>query len=188
MRKNILFLVLTFTVILGTKAQEGSSTDGQPRFGIKAGYTSLTLKVSAEGTSASENISGFYIGGFAEFNLSDKFLFQPELHYASYSEDGESSDVLIIPLMAKYKTDEKFSLLAGPQFDYLLNKEDSEGLNRIGLGLAIGAAYDITEQFILDVRYSFGLSNRLDEDLDDFGGFDIKSKFDYFQVGLGYRF
>lgn len=188
MKKTILFAVLLSFVVGNLNAQDDNNTTNQPNFGMKGGYTSITLRVSADGNSASDDVSGFYIGTFAEFNLSDKLDFQPELTYASYSEDGESTGVIFLPLLAKYKANEQFSLLAGPQLDYLVNEEDSEGLNRIGLGIAIGAAYDITEQVFIDARYSFGLSNRLDGDLPGLEEFDIKTKFNYFQIGLGYRF
>lgn len=93
-----------------------------------------------------------------------------------------------MPVLFKYKANEKFSLLAGPQFDFLLNEEDAEGLKQLGVVIALGAAFDITENVIIDARYSFGLSNRIDGDLQDLEGVDLKVNFNYFQVGLGYRF
>lgn len=174
--------------IMGIAAQDNSSPKSEAKFGIKAGYSSTTLRVSFEGNSVSDNISGFYLGAFGEFYLSEKIDLQPELHYANYSQDGESSAVLLVPVLFKYKANEKFSLLAGPQLDYLLNEEDAEGLNQLGFGVALGAAFDITENVIIDARYSFGLSNRIGGDLAELEGMDITAKFNYFQVGLGYRF
>ncbi|WP_439152163.1 outer membrane beta-barrel protein [Winogradskyella sp.] len=132
MKKFNLLVLATFLCVISTNAQDDSSSSTEPAFGIKTGYTSITLRVSADGNSASDDVSGFYIGAFAEFNLSDNLDFQPELTYASYSQDGESTGVMFLPLLAKYKANEQFSLLAGPQFDYLVNEEDSEGFNRIG--------------------------------------------------------
>ncbi|MBC2846812.1 porin family protein [Winogradskyella flava] len=180
--------VLGFTQI-NAQNDDTISSSSETTFGIKAGYSSVALKVSADGAgSATEDLTGFYFGGFAEINLSEKFALQPELVFGNYSEDGESSGVLLLPILAKYKANEEFSLLAGPQFDYLTNEEDSEGLKRLGLGFTIGAAYDITENVILDARYSFGLSDRFDSDIDEFEDFDIEARFSYFQIGLGYRF
>lgn len=90
--------------------------------------------------------------------------------------------------MFKYKANNEFSILAGPQFDYLLNEDDSEGLKPLGFGLAVGASYDITENVIIDARYSFGLSNRVEDNIEEFEGFDVTAKFNYFQIGLAYRF
>jgi opacity protein-like surface antigen len=187
MKKVLSIFALTILMVVNSQAQNESDSNTGPKFGVKAGFSSLAFKIKVEGTSVNEDISGFYIGGFAEFFLSENFNLQPELAYASYSEDGESSDVLLLPIMLKYKANDKFGILAGPQFDYLLNEVDAEGLKRLGFGLAIGVSYDITENIIIDARYSFGLNDRI-EDLGDFDGFDVKAKLNYLQIGLGYRF
>jgi opacity protein-like surface antigen len=188
MKKIVSLFAFTFLLVVNAQAQDETSSKSEPKFGIKAGFTSIALNVEVEGTSASENFSGFYIGGFAEFYLSEKLNLQPEVGYASYSEDGENSDVLLVPIMLKYKANDEFSILAGPQFDYLLNEDESEGLKPLGFGLALGASYDITENVIIDARYSFGLSDRVKEDIEEFEGFDVTAKFNYFQIGLAYRF
>lgn len=189
MKKLLLSATLAVLGLTLGNAQDNDTVTTETTFGIKAGYSTVALKVSVDGGgSATEDLSGFYFGGFAEINLSEKFDLQPELVYGTYSEDGESSGVLLVPILAKYKANDQFSLFAGPQFDYLTNEEDSEGLKRLGLGLALGAAFDITEQVILDARYSIGLTDRIDGGLDGFEEFDIETKFSYFQVGIGYRF
>ena len=68
----------------------------------------------------------------------------------------------------------------------MLDDEDG-GLNRLGLGLAAGLAYNMDENFIIDARYSLGLSNRTG-DIEELEGFDVKTTFNYVQFGLGYRF
>ena len=83
--------------------------------------------------------------------------------------------------MAKYYVSEKFNLQAGPQLDFVVS--ESEGLNTFGLGLAIGAGYDISEKFFISTRYAFGLTNRIED-----APSGISAKFDTFQAGLGYRF
>ena len=176
--KKLVFAALAVFAISNLNAQDS-------RYGIKAGFNSLSLKASAEGISASDSASGFYVGTFAEFGVSETFAIQPELQYVSVSQDGENSGLLVLPVMAKYKPTTALGILAGPQLDYLLD-EDSEGINKLGLSLAAGLSYDITEKFIIDARYSLGLSNRL-EDAEDYGT-DISLKFNMIQVGLGYRF
>jgi len=191
--KKIFFLaVITVFTFNGINAQDNSSTKSETNFGVKAGYGSVALRVSVDGSSVTEDVSGFYIGAFAEFSISEKFGIQPELNYASYSDDGANSAILIIPILAKYNANQQFSLFAGPQFDYLANEEDAQGLKRLGLGLALGAAYDITDNIFVDVRYSFGLTDRIDADFSELDpvltGFDLETRFNYFQIGLGYRF
>lgn len=188
MKKIILSAIVILSSIIAINAQEDSNTSSDQQFGLKTGYSSFIAKAKVDGASGSDNISGFYIGAFAEFELSDKFNLQPELTFASFSQDGESSGVLLVPVLAKFKANDELGIYAGPQLDYLLNEEDSEGLKRIGLAFAIGASYDLSEEVFLDVRYAFGITDRLDEDLEGFEGFDVKAKINYLQVGIGYRF
>lgn len=183
--KKMLLVVAIATFGFSANAQDDEKTSSA-KFGAKAGFNSTSLRVSFDGTSASESVSGFYLGVFGEFVLSEKVDLQPELQYVSVSEDGENSGFLLVPVLAKFNVTEEFNVLAGPQFDYLLDDEDG-GLNRLGLGLAAGLAYNIDENFIIDARYSLGLSNRTG-DIEELEGFDIKTTFNYVQVGLGYRF
>lgn len=188
MKKTILFAVLLSFVVGNLNAQDDSnysSTD--VTYGVKAGYNSFIARASADGNSATVNSSGFYFGVFADIIVSEKFNIQPELLCAIVSEDGENGNLLVLPILGKYKVNDEFSLLAGPQLDFILD-EDSEGIKKFGVGLALGLAYDIDEHFLIDMRYSFGLSDRLENAEEDFGESDVKVKFNFFQVGVGYRF
>ena len=127
---------------------------------------------------------------FAEFPLSEKFSIQPEFHYSSVTDDGESLDNLILPVFLKYYITEKFNVMSGLQFDYFTEK-DLGNLKRFGLGLGIGLGYDITDSILISSRYSFGITNRIDtqEFIDDFiDTSDLSAKTNIFQIGLGYRF
>jgi len=188
MKKIILSIAVIISAFTNIYAQEDNDTSSEPMFGIKAGYSSFIAKVKVDGVSASDNISGFYIGAFAEFQMSDKINLQPELTFANYSQDGESSSVLLIPILLKFRASNELGLYAGPQLDYLINEEDSEGLKRLGFGLSIGLSYDISEEIFIDSRYTLGISDRLDGDLEGFEDFNVKAKINYFQIGLGYRF
>ena len=187
MRKIILSSILVISALFTANAQDENTTSTDASFGIKAGYNSFIARASADGNSASASTSGFYVGVFADIQISEKFNIQPELQYILISDDGENGNILNIPIMAKYKVAEKFSLLAGPQLDYILD-DDSEGLKKLGIGLAAGLAVDISNKLFVDMRYSFGLSDRLENAEADFGTSDVKVKFNYLQVGLGYRF
>ena len=175
MKKTLLSLSIIAFSITALIAQNAD-------FGLKAGFNSLSIRASASGTSASESASGFYIAAFGQFGVSEKLELQPELQYISVSEDGANSDVLALPIMLKYNVAEKFSLLAGPQFDLLLD-EDAEGINKLGIGLGAGAAVQLTNELFIDARYVFGLSNRLDDPT--LSGVDVN--FNYVQIGLGYK-
>lgn len=188
MKKIILSAIITFSSIIAINAQDDSSSSSTDvSFGAKAGYNSFIARASANGASASASEDGFYFGVFADINVSEKFNIQPELQYVIVTADGENGDLLVVPVLGKYKVSEEFSLLAGPQLDYILD-EGSEGIKRLGVGLALGLSYDISDNFLLDMRYSFGLSDRLENAEEDFGTSDVKVKVNYLQFGIGYRF
>ncbi len=183
-----LTLLLVFLTVFVMSAQEDDVNSKTTTFGAKAGYSSIILKVKVESESESEDVSGFYIGAFANIYLSQKLDLQPELLYSTYSEDGENTGVLQLPILLKYNIDERFGLLVGPQLDFLANKNDSAGLKRVGVGIAAGFTFDITDELFLDARYSFGLYDRLSSGLPGFEEFDVKTYFNYLHIGLGYRF
>ncbi len=151
-------------------------------FGVVAGYHSLGQKVSIDVASVTVNTSGFYVGFFADFSISESLNLQPELQFASVSQDGESLNELIIPIMFKYAVSEQFSLMAGPQLDFLLEDTGDEA-NALGFGIGFGAAYDISDHVFISSRYALGLNNRIKDDL-----FDSSLKLNTFQIGLGYKF
>ncbi|MEW4922718.1 porin family protein [Algibacter sp. 2305UL17-15] len=163
-------------------------------FGVSAGYNSLIATVKVDGTSASTSASGFYAGFFADIATSEKFHVQPEVLISVTSKNGDSGNVLVVPIVGKYYFADKVNLQAGPQLDYIL-EDDSEGIKKLGLGLVAGMGYDISDHFVASVRYAFGLTNRLDEtefftDPNDpfVADIDIKTTLSFFQVGIGYIF
>jgi opacity protein-like surface antigen len=190
--KKILFVTIAILGLSNVYAQEEfASAKKEIAIGIKAGYNSFIARASFGGTTSSASVSGYYAGLFADITTSEKFHIQPELFFAQASQDGDSGNMLILPIMGKYYIIKQLNIQVGPQLDYIL--DDSEGIKKLGIGLGAGLAYDINKSFLLEARYSFGLTNRL-EDLDlseidpILSGFDIKSKFNFFQIGVGYRF
>lgn len=186
MKKQLLCAAIAVLSFLGINGQE-------TKFGVIGGYNSLIAKATFNGVTASSSVSGFYVGIFADIKTSEKFHVQPELQYVNSIQNGDTGSMLALPIMGKFYVSEAFSVQAGPQFDLIL--DDSEGVKAFGVGLAVGVSYDISEKIFASTRYALGLSNRLDEDalvLDPTDpilvGFDIKTKFNFFQIGLGYRF
>ncbi len=178
MKKLCLVAVMAIFSLTSLNAQ-GTS------FGVTTGYHNLTVRASAGGASASSGESGIFAGFFADISVSDKFHVQPELHYAAIFADGDSGNELIIPIMAKFYPSEQFFVQAGPVMDVIL--DDSEGLNAFGFGLGAGVGYEFSDKLFATTRYSFGLNDRLDDVISEFIG-DISTKFNIFQIGIGYRF
>ncbi len=162
MKKVLLIAALVFAGY-GVNAQEG--------FFAKAGLSSVNAKVDlGEFGSASSSETGFFIGAGYNFEVSETFEVEPSVLYSIVSDLNS----LYIPVMAKYKVADSFSIQAGPQINYLL-EDLPEG--EFGLDLAFGIGYNFTDQFFADARYAFQISRGID-------GLDLNT----LQVGIGYRF
>ena len=166
MFKKLLFLG-TLLVSMATFSQEVN-------FGAQAGYLNMQEKATYDGTSISENYSGFYVGVLADFTLSESFHLQPSVNYANVDD----TNFLIVPVMAQYHIQSSgFYLQAGPQGTFIL-EDTSDLINTFGLDLAFGAGYQINANFFVEAKYSLEVTNRNSE---DFGG-DLKSRINALSV------
>ena len=137
------------------------------KFGAKAGLDMMSFS----GSGSSDSLTGFFVGGFAEFGIADKIALQPGLNYHTASKDGVKSSLLSIPVLFKYSVADKINLIAGPSLFY--NLEDVE-TDKTTFNLQLGGSYDITESLFFEPSYSLGLSG------------DVKVN--HLLIGLGYKF
>ena len=142
-----------------------ASAQKDMKFGVKGGLDMISL--SNGGGSA----TGFFAGGFAELGLTDKIILQPGLNYHTASKDGVNFTYLSIPVLAKYNVADKINVLAGPSLYYSLESTDSD---KTRFNLDLGGSYDITENLVIEPRYSLGLTG------------DVKVS--HFLIAVGYKF
>ena len=172
MKKLFTFLLIT----LGSLYLNAQTVD----FGLTAGYLNGTAKVD-DGSygSISNSESGFYVGALMDIAIEDNFYLQPGVTYGNIND----SSILYIPFLAKYYIAQSgFHLLGGPQVTFDL-QEAPPGYDSFGLDASFGAGYDITENFFLNARYAFELTNRLNDGPDD-----VKLRINSLLIGLGYKF
>lgn len=153
-------------------------------FGITAGYLNLTASTSYGDMDVSASESGFYAGVLADFELSESFHLEPAVVYGNANE----ANTLFIPVLVKYYIETSgFNIQAGPQGTLVLDDLEGSGVKSFGLDLGFGAGYDINENFFLQARYAFELTNRADTDF--FGApDDLKAHINSLFVGVGYKF
>jgi Outer membrane protein beta-barrel domain len=142
MKKIILsaFALITFGLM---SAQE-------TKFGVKAGFTAQTAPVKVGGFSSTGSASGFLVGGFADFGVSDKMRFQPSVEFVAVS----SNNSIEVPLLLKYSIIDKLYAMAGPGINYSLDAPTDQ----LTVALDLGASYDITDNFVGELRYDLGLT------------------------------
>ncbi|MDX1471139.1 MAG: porin family protein [Flavobacteriaceae bacterium] len=188
------FKILFLTAILFTFSTIQSEAQ-ERKFGVTAGFLNVSGTIEVENNEfESADKSGGFLGIVAQFGISEKFTFQPELLYARNEDYG----LLMLPLIFKYYPVDKFNIQLGPQFDYSTDPYpiednlgfaqdigvdiDEDDFTRLGISLAAGLGYDISEKWFLESRYTFQLNNVYTGDL------NISIKGHILNVGLGYRF
>lgn len=194
---NLKKLFFTFIILFGL------STNAQNEFklGVKAGVNYSGFNVN--GASSYTNGFGFLGGLIGEYELSGKISLQPELIFSQKTgargipgiPAGIRSDLsyIDIPLNGKYYIFDGFAVEFGPQFDFLINDETTTEFytsnhneyptdletKPIQISLNIGLSYKIVDKYLLQFRYSHGLSNIFE---------NIDAKNSVFAFSLGYYF
>ena len=143
------------------------------KYGVKAGADFASTKFQYANVSGTETKTGFYIGGFADAEISEKFHLQPEVLYVSII-DLNQVQVLI---NAKYEIFDNIKIFAGPNLGFFTSSD------QVNIGLDFGVSYDVTENISIDAKYNLGLTNFL-KFIDD----NSSSRLSGLYVGLGYRF
>jgi hypothetical protein len=175
----------------------GISNAQEPTFGVKGGLNLASLGGDIEDVDA---LTSFHIGGFAQFEISEKFMIQPELLYSAQGAvNSEESDLKIkldyinLPIMAKYMVAEGFSLEGGPYVGFAINREASfdgdsvdldDEFKSLDYGVGLGAGYELDSGLMFSLRYNLGLANIADE----FDGEDFSINNNVLQVSVGYKF
>jgi len=164
MKKNVLTAIAV--LVFGFVNAQGV------KFGAKVALNIANLTGDIENPSS---LTGFQIGGFAEFKLSEKFAFQPELMYSTqgtrksysgvidnYNFSGENKtklSYLNLPLMLKYYFVPKFNIEFGPQIGLLLSAKNVIDYDDVMDGTAYSGStkIDIKDQITtVDFGLNFG--------------------------------
>jgi hypothetical protein len=118
--------------------------------------------------------AGINIGFFMVVPVTDKLFFQPEYAFAQMGGEVKSTgtvykmNYLSLPLFLKYQLHEKFSLMAGPQFDMLVKAKKTAGgsttdithdTEERSIGITGGIEYGITNSISLCARYMHGFNH-----------------------------
>lgn len=164
MKKNILSMLVLFVFGLAN-AQDA-------KFGVKAGGDFASSKIMIGDPN-----TGFYMGGFADVAVSEKFHVQPEVLYVSVKNLSQ----IQVSILARFPVVEDFSLLTGPDFGFILNA--SSGIKSFNFGLDFGVSFDVSDDFSLDAKYNLGLTNLIKENASN-----ASQKLNGFFFGLGYKF
>ena len=209
---SALLIACTTAVTAQTKVEK-TNVEKTPsksiKFGIKGGANFSSVDGGAYTPDYRFN---FHAGLLTELPVCDKFSFQVEALYsvqgykvnfagADHEKAQFEYDYINVPVLARIYVLKCVSIDAGPQISFLVNDKydlspnpdmgnvhlDTTDPNKYDLGIAGGLTFQSEMGFLLNARYTYGVTKVYDTS----NGRDIA--FDglhnqVFQASLGYRF
>lgn len=178
MKKIKILVILILVSVIKLNAQK------KLNLGISAGYINLSqdIKLGSSPLGVVKE-SGFYIGIYKSYKISDKIKIQPEINWGLISGKKENYHQIFMPLILKYYFIEKINIQIGPQIDFDFADSSSEETNVFGFGGLVGLEYAIKENIFVTTRYVLGFTDTYKKNT-----LNLNGKTNVFQFGLGYRF
>ena len=164
MRKKIAITLLILIPLI---------TFSQKKMGVLIGLNNSSISEGVLNQIDITDKMGFHLGGFYEFDISEKIKFRPKLVYSQQgNRDSGSSSIEHIDYKSEYlnlplnfKFYDKTYILAGPQIGFLLSEKLPYFLNKgetIDFGVNIGFGQKINDLF-LELNFYQGLTKAIDK-------------------------
>jgi len=155
----------------------------QNLFGLRSGINVSNLDFKDDPILANSHRNGFFIGFLAEYKVSNNFLISPELQFSAEGAKLEQIrvDYIQAPIIFKCFLDNVVAFGVGPVFGIKTYKFEDRLTNLAFSGIG-SIEYRITPEFFIDYRYSYGLTNIFDKEL------NVEAKNNNMQFGLGIKF
>ncbi|AWA30435.1 PorT family protein [Flavobacterium magnum] len=213
-RTAILFLLANMA-LFNANAQETTATVADNReairFGVKAGINLSNVYDDNDNDFVADSKVGFAGGAFLTIPIGQVLGFQPEVMYSekgfkvtgsflgSDYEYKRTNTYIDIPLQLQFKASPVFSILAGPQFSYLIQTKNNfndgqftneqeadingENYKKNIFGFTVGADLNF-DNFVISARGAWDIS-KTDS---DGGSSNINYKNQVLQLAVGYAF
>lgn len=177
--------LLLLAVVAGGFTMQAQGID----LGIKAGANFANFS----GDIDSDGITSFHAGAVLELNLVPTFSIQAEGLFSSQGATYKDTALdiakdidlsyIAVPIMAKfYLLPDRLSLMAGPQFSFLVSDADDViETKSFDLAASGGVELKIIAGLFAQARYNVGLNNVSDVE-------DVDIKNNVFQLSVGYMF
>jgi opacity protein-like surface antigen len=174
--KTILNLLLFVSISTLTFSQE-------TKYGVRGGLNISNLDFTPDADFQNLHRNGFVFGGFVDYGFTESLSLQVELQYSAEGAkaDALKADYIQMPIMFRFHLGDKFTIGAGPMASLKTwkNQDVFSTFSFSGVG---GVEYMITDELFIDARFSYGITNVLDEDLDG-----IEAKNNTIQIGFGIK-
>jgi uncharacterized membrane protein len=181
--------ILSMIFSFHSDAQDITSIKENDHYGVKAGINFAELW-GDDALPESDRKVGYSLGLYAAYKISKGLKIQPEVIWSLQGESSEESgrykiSYVNIPVMLKWNHDKVYYEL-GPQLGLLtINTAKSvpdelklENFETFDFSVNVGIGYNLTEDWVIGMRYCQGLSNIAQ-------GRDLKNSVLY--LGLAHR-
>lgn len=174
--KTIFTLLLAVSISALTFSQE-------TKYGVRGGLNISNLDFTPDADFQNVHRNGFAFGGFVDYGFSESLSFQVELQYSAEGAkaDDLKADYIQMPLMLRFHLGDKFTVGAGPMVS-LKTWKNQDAFSTFAFSGIGGVEYMITDELFVDARFSYGITNILDPDLDG-----IEAKNNNLQIGFGIK-
>ncbi|MEO6722898.1 MAG: porin family protein [Ferruginibacter sp.] len=179
MGKNLKLCFLVITTICYTHLFAQVFDKPEKKFAVMAGanVSNMNFNNSITSTATPQAASwkpGISIGCLVRIELMENLYLQPEYYYLQRNGDDKSKGIkytnnyLSLPVLLNYNFYSRFAIVAGPQFDLLINARSTDnGINTSithdveerSIGATVGLQADVTESFFASIRYMHGLNH-----------------------------
>lgn len=195
MKKLFLLVAIMMASTCVFAQHEPGSLTLQPRIGVSA--------ADFNNTSDTEARVGLIVGPEFEYTFSKRFSIAAGVNYSQQGTELKNTDAtfkldyLTIPIVANVYLFKGFALKAGLQPGFNLSSKlevngqkadiDKDMVKSFDVAIPFGLSYEF-HNFVVDARYTLGLTKIFDEKKLNQNGVDLDSKNLTFQLTLGYKF
>lgn len=153
------------------------------KYGVRGGVNVSNLDFTPDADFQNLHRNGFFFGGFVDYGFSESLSLQVELQYSAEGAkfDGLNADYIQMPIMLRFHLGDKFMVGAGPMAS-LKTWKNKDAFSTFAFSGIAGIEYMITDELFVDARFSYGITNVLDQDLDG-----LEAKNNNIQFGFGIK-
>jgi hypothetical protein len=153
------------------------------KYGIRGAFNISNLDFKPDPTFENKHRNNMAIGGFVEFIPSESFSIITELQYSAEGGGKDESlrvSYIQLPILFRLHLGSYFSVGVGPQVG-LKTWSYEDGFKNFAYSGVAGIEYMLGDILFLDARYTYGLSNILDNS----SSFEARNT--TIQIGIGIK-
>ncbi|WP_179006698.1 porin family protein [Winogradskyella forsetii] len=152
-------------------------------YGVRGALNISNLDFEPDADFDNEHRNGFAFGGFVDFGFSENTSLMLELQWSAEGGKAEElrADYIHLPILLRFSLSDRMILGFGPKIGLKTWKANDLFSTAAFSGVA-GLEYMITDEFFVDARLSYGLTNVIDQDLKT-----LEAKNNVIQFGFGMK-